>query len=110
MTRTGKGPIDPKPVLSLLLEPGSLVVTRSEMYKTHLHGIDAVGRDAFHISKSDEEEADESLSSSTIANRGMIKHEVCRRVLKEGGNLERGPKRISLTFRDVEKIFAPRFR
>ena len=40
------GTIDPKPVLSLLLEPWGLVVTTTELY-THLRGIDGITSDVF---------------------------------------------------------------
>jgi alkylated DNA repair protein alkB family protein 6 len=37
--------IDPVPVLSLLLEPRSLIITSGELYASHLHGIDAISED-----------------------------------------------------------------
>ncbi|EEB89562.1 hypothetical protein MPER_12323 [Moniliophthora perniciosa FA553] len=40
-------PIDPKPALSVLLEPRSVIVTTGSFYRSHLHGIDEVSEDLF---------------------------------------------------------------
>jgi len=103
----GRGPIDKEPVLTLFLEPRSLVITRSQLYTHHLHGIDGITRDVIHPSGSQCEV--DSISSDRIANRHLVHSESLRTILDRGGELER-TKRISLTFRDVEKVFNPRFR
>jgi alkylated DNA repair protein alkB family protein 6 len=107
LTSSGRGPIDPNPVLSLLLEPRSLVVTRSKFYTEHLHGIDATSKDTFRAGEGSSE--DEEIPTSRIMNQELVHQEPLRKVVNEGGELER-TKRISLTFRDVEKVFTPRFR
>jgi alkylated DNA repair protein alkB homolog 6 len=111
-----RGSIDPDPIFTLLLEPRSLVVTRSKLYTNHLHGIDATTKDIFHLDQTNEVN-DSALAESgngicvpatKVVNRELIEQETLRKLLNDGGELCR-LKRISLTFRDVEKVFNPRF-
>ncbi|KAH9914054.1 uncharacterized protein BXZ73DRAFT_55170 [Epithele typhae] len=92
--RTGRA-IDPKPVLRLLLEPRSLVITTSSMYADHLHGIDELYVDKFEI--------DGTTPEKRIANFDALKDPAARAAVEAGGILERG-LRYSLTCRDVEKV------
>ena len=93
---TGR-PIDPNPILTLLLEPRSLVITTSALYESHLHGIDEVQEDSF---------APASRSpGEKIANAGMLRDKTAKEAVQSGGFLERG-LRYSLTCRDVEKVTA----
>lgn len=89
----GKGrPIQRDPILSLLLEPRSLVITTSTLYTSHLHGVSEVEEDIFL-----------SGAFPTIANLTLLKGGKECEVLRDGGVLKRGT-RFSLTCRDVEKV------
>ncbi|RPD63402.1 hypothetical protein L227DRAFT_591907 [Lentinus tigrinus ALCF2SS1-6] len=93
---TGR-PIDPTPILTLLLEPRSLVITTSSLYESHLHGIDEVMEDSF---------APGSRSpGEKIANVNLLRGKAEKDAVINGGFLERG-LRYSLTCRDVEKVTA----
>ena len=47
-TSNGNGKaVDTTPVMSVLLEPRSLVITMSDLYTSHLHGIDDIVEDVF---------------------------------------------------------------
>jgi len=102
-------PIHPKPVVSLLLEPRSLVVTSDDLYRTHLHGIDAVAMDHLIAHKSDKHPEAANLSGESaglrVANWEMLGGDDVEimRVVREGGVLKRGT-RTSLTCRVVEKV------
>ncbi|CDO77484.1 hypothetical protein BN946_scf184902.g18 [Trametes cinnabarina] len=99
MSATGSGkPIDPRPILSLLLEPRSLVITTSALYTAHLHGIDEVQEDRFDV-------ADGRAPRERIANFDMLRTEEAKEAIANGGTLVRG-MRFSLTCRDVEKVAA----
>ncbi|PCH43167.1 hypothetical protein WOLCODRAFT_103161 [Wolfiporia cocos MD-104 SS10] len=91
--------IDMQPVLSVLLEPRSLVVTTSSLYTNHLHGIDGVIEDILPPPNGDSRE----LPSVRIANAHMLTCQDERHATSHGGSLTRGT-RYSLTCRDVEKI------
>ncbi|KZT68014.1 hypothetical protein DAEQUDRAFT_728280 [Daedalea quercina L-15889] len=90
--------IDSDPVLSVLLEPRSLVITRSSLYQTHLHGIDGAHADILP-SPTDNNTA----SSVRIANTELLTNAATMEVVVNGGTLERGP-RYSLTCRDVARV------
>lgn len=108
-SRTSAGrAIDPTPVLSLLLEPRSLVITAKELYTRHLHAIEPLERDVLapHGSYPDDTwECDDQRGHHAVkvANWQMLKGEKERLAAREGGVLER-KTRISLTCRDVEKV------
>ncbi|KAG0706203.1 hypothetical protein DFH29DRAFT_902608 [Suillus ampliporus] len=94
--------VDPAPLLSLFLEPRSVVVTTRELYTMHLHGIDGVAADTFA--------GDGFLllpdgSQSPIANRHMIQDKTVAGIVESGGTIERST-RYSFTCRDVEKVAA----
>jgi alkylated DNA repair protein alkB family protein 6 len=113
--------IDPKPVLSMLLEPRSLVITTSSLYTKHLHGIEPLTVDHFakhEISKEGEGEEshtegivegslhDEPLDqpgTRTISNWQQVESQNIQSALSEGGSVARGV-RLSLTCRDVERV------
>ncbi|OBZ74875.1 Alpha-ketoglutarate-dependent dioxygenase alkB 6 [Grifola frondosa] len=90
--------IDPVPVMSLLLEPRSLVITTSSMYTALLHGIDGVEEDVFPAAA-----VDGSRPVPQIANADLLAGEFERTAVANGGVLKRGT-RYSLTCRDVEKV------
>ena len=96
ISSTGR-PIDPVPVLALLLEPRSLVITTSSLYAEHLHGIDGLLEDKF--------EEDGRPPQDRIANYDLLRGTAERAAIANGSILERG-MRYSLTCRDVEKVAA----
>lgn len=92
--------MEPTPLLTLILEPRSVVVTTGDLYAMHLHGIDEVDADAFI--------GDGFLllpdgSHSAIVNRHMIQDKSIAQVVESGGTIERAT-RYSLTCRDVERV------
>lgn len=89
------GTIDTHPVLSVLLEPRSLVITTSSLYSSYLHGIDGIEEDNF----SDKAEN----GDLHIANTHLLTDAVRRDAVNTGGKLKR-QTRYSLTCRDVKKI------
>jgi alkylated DNA repair protein alkB family protein 6 len=103
--------IDPVPILSLLLEPRSVIITTGDLYTSHLHSIANVTTDYFAALNplSSAEPADPSSRSSgegvmpTIDNLEQLGDDGLREVVRSGGELER-VKRVSLTCRDVEKV------
>jgi len=98
--QSGEGrTIDPDPVLSILLEPRSLVITTSSMYSSHLHGIDGVMEDVFVPPA----HHDQQRPSKNIANANLLTSATAQEAVANGGVLKRGV-RYSLTCRDVEKV------
>lgn len=98
-----------RPVLSLLLEPRSLVITTGALYTDHLHGISDLtedvllpARQADEVTASLDRDWDDA-SGVQIANRHMLSDEKIRKATEIGGILQRGT-RISLTCRDVEQV------
>jgi len=89
--------IDPAPVLSLLLEPRSLVITTDALYTAHLHGIGAVHADTFPAPGTG------GASGVRIANAELLRDEEARAMVQEGGTLVRAT-RYSLTCRDVARV------
>ncbi|GBE86956.1 hypothetical protein BKA93DRAFT_391398 [Sparassis latifolia] len=96
---SGRGrAIDPAPILSVLLEPRSLVITRSSLYTSHLHGIEDVEEDIFSLPG-----GDSFGRSLRIANADLLTGTTERDVVMGGGVLKR-ETRYSLTCRDVAKV------
>ncbi|KAF8064327.1 hypothetical protein FPV67DRAFT_1504516 [Lyophyllum atratum] len=94
--------IDPTPVLTLFLEPRSLVISRGHMYTSHLHGIREISED--RISRSDITKPPTVTDLNVhIANWEMLSGKEAKKVMQEGGVLQRGV-RYSLTCRDVERV------
>ncbi|KAL5478988.1 hypothetical protein ACEPAI_2276 [Sanghuangporus weigelae] len=102
-----------RPVLSLLLEPRSLVITTQQLYTDHLHGIDPLSEDVFlpasSLSRSDsvltvqDSVGNHAQVGVQVANSTLIKDPKLREIVANGGKLKRGT-RISLTCRDVENV------
>jgi hypothetical protein len=78
--KSGKS-IDPRPILRLLLEPRSLVITHGALYAEHLHGIVGARRDIFlpldyeqsHMRRADnEQDSTQVVYSRDIANRELL--------------------------------------
>ncbi|OCB85911.1 hypothetical protein A7U60_g7044 [Sanghuangporus baumii] len=101
-----------RPVLSLLLEPRSLVITTQQLYTDHLHGIDPLSEDVFLPSSSlcsdsvltvQDSVGNYAQAGVRVANSTMIKDPKLREIVTNGGKLKRDA-RISLTCRDVENV------
>ncbi|CAK5271128.1 unnamed protein product [Mycena citricolor] len=88
--------IDPTPVLSLLLEPRSVVISTDSLYSNHLHSIHEIKEDRFTA-------GGVADFGSPIANWERVTDAATREVLANGGALTRGT-RYSLTCRDVGKV------
>ncbi|GJJ14023.1 hypothetical protein Clacol_008280 [Clathrus columnatus] len=111
--------IDPQSVLSLLLEPRSLVITTKNLYRDYLHSIEPVEQDIIAPASvrgcdpgnngnssnhsSERESSDQTHIGYQVANWDLLADEENRCVAKEGGTLHR-KIRVSMTCRDVEKI------
>lgn len=99
--------IDPTPVLSLLLEPRSLIITTKALYTRHLHGIEPLEHDLLTPGQTNSNSGVNALHGRTtgirVANWDMLKGERERQAAHEGGVLERCT-RLSLTCRDVERV------
>lgn len=91
--------IDKTPVMSLLLEPRSLVITTQDFYTSHLHGIDDVETDMFSVPSGDHT----TSTAGTVANIDLISDPSLKAVAKSGGELARHA-RYSLTCRDVQRV------
>lgn len=92
----GKGrPISTPPVMTVLLEPRSLIITTSELYTNHLHGIDGVEEDVFPSSR------------YQVDNAPLLGDEAAKGAVQNGGTLKR-EVRYSLTCRDVERVASAR--
>ncbi|CAA7261972.1 unnamed protein product [Cyclocybe aegerita] len=88
--------INTQPMVSVLLEPRSLIISSGEMYASHLHGIDAVEEDLI-ISNSS------SGEGMAVANFGHLQDEEILASIKTQTPLKR-TVRYSLTCRDVERV------
>lgn len=95
---SGRG-IDPKPVVTVLLEPRSMVITSSSLYTSHLHGIQDLEEDIL-LPMDDDSGPRVAGLDVPIANWGML---AGSRGAGSGCTLKRGT-RYSLTCRDVEKV------
>jgi len=94
--------IDPKPILSVVLEGRSLVISRGLMYTSRLHGIEEISEDCFSAGARSDPPTVTHLGVP-VANWQMVRREEVRRVVEQGGTLKRD-LRYSLTCRDVERI------
>jgi len=107
--------IDPVPILSLLLEPKSVIITTGDLYTSHLHSIANATTDYFATLDPPQDSAEfADLSSCSsggevvprrimIDNLEQLGDERLKGVVRSGGELER-KMRVSLTCRDVEKV------
>lgn len=110
--------IAPQPVASVLLEPRSLIITRSSLYTEHLHGIEPISEDIFTpVSSSSLSPNSDAMSdggyvdsgfgvsepSSSTLNWKLLGDRNMRDVVGNGGRIRR-ETRVSLTCRDVERV------
>jgi len=83
------------PVLSVLLEPRSLIISSGSMYTSHLHGIDEVEEDSI--------KSDSNATGVEIANLHLLRDKEFSQAIQIGSPLKR-KIRYSLTCRDVERV------
>ncbi|KIJ18305.1 hypothetical protein PAXINDRAFT_175391 [Paxillus involutus ATCC 200175] len=95
--------INPAPVLSVFLEPRSVIITTGDLYTSHLHGIDEATHDNFMGNGRLRCQTGEEV---VVSNWQAVQAEGMRDVLHFGGTLSR-ETRFSLTCRDVEKVATP---
>ncbi|KAI5887992.1 uncharacterized protein SCHCODRAFT_02515323 [Schizophyllum commune H4-8] len=94
--------IDPKPVLTVLLEPRSVVITTGTLYKTHLHGIRDITEDAFMSATLDSGPRLPDLDVQ-LDNWDLLADKELRKAISEGKTIPR-TTRYSLTCRDVARV------
>lgn len=106
--------IDLIPILSLLLEPRSVIITTGDLYTSYLHSIADVTTDYFStLNLEGSVEPDDPShcirGEGVLPRRIMIDNleqlgdEVLKKAVRSGGELDR-KNRVSLTCRDVEKV------
>jgi alkylated DNA repair protein alkB family protein 6 len=96
--------VNPVPILSVLLEPRSVIITTSSLYTSHLHGIQELHEDVIAPTSAADTRIPLVVGLDVpIANWQMLTGENERRIVRDGGTLRRGT-RYSLTCRDVEKV------
>jgi len=95
--------IHPKPILSVFLEPRSVIVTTGDLYASYLHGIEGVTHDVF---LGDGKIRCPTGDEVVLSNWQKVQAAGLSDVLRYGGTLDR-QTRYSLTCRDVEKVVTP---
>ncbi|KAF9463506.1 hypothetical protein BDZ94DRAFT_1218177 [Collybia nuda] len=100
-TASGKT-INPTPVLSVLLERRSLIISRGPMYSSHLHGIQGLSEDQISPEGPTAPPSFTKLGAE-IANWQLLTGKEVKGVIEQGGVLQRGV-RYSLTCRDVGRV------
>ncbi|KAJ7092449.1 hypothetical protein B0H15DRAFT_833961 [Mycena belliarum] len=94
--------IDSTPVLSVLLEPRSVVISEGALYRAHLHAIREIEEDVVTAGNAPAPPMLTDLGVP-VANWDKVTGADTVRVMSEGGALKRAT-RYSLTCRDVEKV------
>lgn len=104
------------PLSHIYLEPRSLLIMSSALYQTHLHGIKAVERDVLRSTgaTSSSTRSDESTTCTIdgearqavqVANQDLLgDHRIRESLEREGAWQQERTKRVSLTFRHVDKV------
>ncbi|KAF8816891.1 hypothetical protein BYT27DRAFT_7205255 [Phlegmacium glaucopus] len=92
--------IDMSPVLSVLLEPRSLIISSGAMYISHLHGIEGLQEDVIEFN---DLARNISATGVTIGNFNQIEDEELLGLIKQGNSLKRST-RYSLTCRDISRV------
>jgi len=96
--------VNPIPILSVLLEPRSVIITTSSLYTSHLHGIQELHEDIIAPTSVGDGQIPLVVGLDVpIANWHMLTGEKEKRIMQDGDTLRRGT-RYSLTCRDVEKV------
>ena len=94
--------VNPTPVLSVLLEPRSVIITTASLYTSHLHGIQELNEDIIVPAGEGQMPLVGGLNVP-VANWHMLTGEKERNLMQNGGTLRR-ETRYSLTCRDVERV------
>ncbi|KAJ7203583.1 hypothetical protein GGX14DRAFT_523426 [Mycena pura] len=94
--------IDPTPVLSVLLEPRSVVISEHSLYTAHLHAIREVEEDIITAGNATTPPLLSDLGVP-IVNWDRVTLPAAVKIMSEGGALKRAA-RYSLTCRDVKKV------
>jgi alkylated DNA repair protein alkB family protein 6 len=94
--------VNPTPVLSVLLEPRSVIITTASLYTSHLHGIQELSEDII-VPAADGQMPLVGGLDVPIANWHMVTGEKEKNLMRSGGALQR-ETRYSLTCRDVERV------
>ncbi|KAJ3973598.1 hypothetical protein EV361DRAFT_898989 [Lentinula raphanica] len=100
--------IDSTPMMSVLLEPRSVIITSGSMYTSHLHGIENESTDRFTAGSDDINPPKFAALNVAVANWKLLSGKDIKEAVINGGYLERGT-RYSLTCRDVEKMANSKF-
>ncbi|KAJ3756647.1 hypothetical protein EV360DRAFT_47618 [Lentinula raphanica] len=100
--------IDSTPVMSVLLEPRSVIITSGLMYTSHLHGIENESTDRFTAGSDDINPPKFAALNVAVANWKLLSGKNIKEAVINGGYLERST-RYSLTCRDVEKMANSKF-
>ncbi|KAJ3733180.1 hypothetical protein DFJ43DRAFT_1069736 [Lentinula guzmanii] len=95
--------IDHTPVMSVLLEPRSVIITSGSMYTSHLHGIGNEIVDYFTAGSDDTDPPKFADFNVTVANWRLLGRKDMKEAVINGRFLQRSI-RYSLTCRDVEKV------
>ncbi|KAF6749708.1 hypothetical protein DFP72DRAFT_912461 [Ephemerocybe angulata] len=99
---TGRS-IDRTPVLSLLLEPRSLVISFGDMYTAHLHGIEDTFEDHIKSPVDLGGDSDSPANAVHIGNWDLLQDQKLKEMITRGEPLLRST-RWSLTCRDIPKV------
>ncbi|KAJ7827875.1 hypothetical protein B0H14DRAFT_1224843 [Mycena olivaceomarginata] len=99
---TGGRSIDTAPILSILLEPRSVVISEHALYSSHLHAIREIEEDTITAGNATSPPVLADLGVP-IANWDRVTGADAIGVISKGGVLKRAT-RYSLTCRDVEKV------
>ena len=97
---SGRG-INSKPVVTVFLEPRSIIITSSSLYTSHLHGIQDLQQDI--LQPADDGYPKVADLDVPIANWGMLTSSNEMLTGSKGSTLKRGT-RYSLTWRDVKRV------
>ncbi|KAK1230989.1 hypothetical protein PQX77_005899, partial [Marasmius sp. AFHP31] len=99
--------VDPIPVLTVLLEPRSVVVTTGEFYKNHLHGISGLTEDTIVPGATEDPVPHVTIAEDTGNDDARVEianwQHLSENFYTARGRLERGT-RYSLTCRDVLRV------
>ncbi|KAJ7854716.1 hypothetical protein B0H14DRAFT_3085493 [Mycena olivaceomarginata] len=99
---TGGRSIETAPILSILLEPRSVVISEHALYSSHLHAIREIEEDTITAGNATSPPVLADLGVP-IANWDRVTGADAIGVMSKGGVLKRAT-RYSLTCRDVEKV------
>ncbi|KAF8192823.1 hypothetical protein K438DRAFT_1829726 [Mycena galopus ATCC 62051] len=99
---TGGRSIDTTPILTILLEPRSVVISEHALYSSHLHAIREIEEDTVTAGNATTPPVLADLGVP-IANWDRVTDAHAIGVMSKGGVLKRAT-RYSLTCRDVEKV------